>query len=117
MGHNEVLELLLDAVPRRAFNGVFGVMRMPDARADWGLTPLMVAAMYGHPSTVRLLLQRGADPRLATVNSGLPRRYLLRTAPALTLVLELEELGGGGGARPPSNLQTGGRPAGFVQQA
>jgi len=77
VGHNEALELLLEVHPRPHDAGELGGMRMPDARADWGLTPLMVAAMYGHPSTVRLLLQRGADPRLATVNSGLPRRSLV----------------------------------------
>lgn len=35
-----------------------------DAASPNGTTPLMMAAHYGHPSVVRLLLEEGADPLL-----------------------------------------------------
>lgn len=35
-----------------------------DAESPNGTTPLMMAAHYGHPSVVKLLLQEGADPLL-----------------------------------------------------
>lgn len=35
-----------------------------DAESPNGTTPLMMAARYGHPDTVGLLLQAGADPEL-----------------------------------------------------
>lgn len=35
-----------------------------DAQSPNGSTPLMMAALYGHPQVVRLLLESGADPLL-----------------------------------------------------
>ena len=35
-----------------------------DAESPNGSTPLMMAAHYGHPSVVKLLLEEGADPLL-----------------------------------------------------
>jgi ankyrin repeat protein len=35
-----------------------------DAESPNGTTPLMMAAMYGSPESVKLLLQEGADPQL-----------------------------------------------------
>jgi uncharacterized protein len=38
-----------------------------DAESPNGTTPLMMAAMYGTPEAVKLLLQEGADPQLKNV--------------------------------------------------
>lgn len=51
-GHLEVMRLLLD---KSAYI---------DAAAPNGTTPLMMAAFYGTPSAVKLLLEAGADPFL-----------------------------------------------------
>lgn len=51
-GHLEVMTLLLD---QHAYI---------DAASPNGTTPLMMAAHYGTPSAVRLLLESGADPAL-----------------------------------------------------
>lgn len=51
-GHLEVMKLLLD---RNAYI---------DAASPNGTTPLMMAAHYGTPSAVKLLLEAGADPFL-----------------------------------------------------
>lgn len=51
-GHLEVMQLLLD---NHAYI---------DASSPNGSTPLMMAAMYGTPSAVKLLLEAGADPML-----------------------------------------------------
>jgi ankyrin repeat protein len=49
-GHIELINLLLD---NHAYI---------DASSPNGSTPLMMAAMYGTPSAVKLLLESGADP-------------------------------------------------------
>lgn len=49
-GHLEIMQLLLD---NHAYI---------DASSPNGSTPLMMAAMYGTPSAVKLLLEAGADP-------------------------------------------------------
>ena len=51
-GHLEIMQLLLD---HHAYI---------DASSPNGSTPLMMAAMYGTPSAVKLLLEAGADPLL-----------------------------------------------------
>lgn len=51
-GHLEVMRLLLD---RHAYI---------DAESPNGTTPLMMAAHYGTPAAVKLLLEAGADPML-----------------------------------------------------
>ncbi len=51
-GHQEVMRLLLD---KNAYI---------DAASPNGTTPLMMAAFYGTPSAVKLLLEAGADPFL-----------------------------------------------------
>ncbi len=51
-GHIEIIRLLLD---QHAYI---------DAESPNGTTPLMMAAHYGTPAAVRLLLQEGADPLL-----------------------------------------------------
>lgn len=51
-GHLEVMRLLLD---RNAYI---------DAASPNGTTPLMMAAFYGTPTAVKLLLEAGADPML-----------------------------------------------------
>lgn len=51
-GHLEVMRLLLD---QNAYI---------DAASPNGTTPLMMAAFYGTPSAVKLLLEAGADPML-----------------------------------------------------
>jgi len=51
-GHLEVMTLLLD---KNAYI---------DAASPNGTTPLMMAAFYGTPSAVKLLLEAGADPSL-----------------------------------------------------
>jgi uncharacterized protein len=51
-GHLEVMRLLLD---RNAYI---------DAASPNGTTPLMMAAFYGTPTAVKLLLEAGADPLL-----------------------------------------------------
>ncbi len=51
-GHLEVMQLLLD---HHAYI---------DAESPNGTTPLMMAALYGTPQAVKLLLQAGADPLL-----------------------------------------------------
>lgn len=51
-GHLEVMRLLLD-------NAAY-----IDAESPNGSTPLMMAAMYGSPAAVKLLLDSGADPLL-----------------------------------------------------
>lgn len=51
-GHVEIMNLLLD---RNAYI---------DAASPNGTTPLMMAAHYGTPSAVKLLLEAGADPLL-----------------------------------------------------
>ena len=38
-----------------------------DAASPNGSTPLMMAAMYGTPSAVKLLLEAGADPSLKNI--------------------------------------------------
>jgi len=40
-----------------------------DAESPNGTTPLMMAAMYGTPEAVKLLLQEGADPTLKNIQS------------------------------------------------
>ena len=54
-----------------ATNGHLAIMRLLlyhhayiDADSPNGSTPLMMAALYGSPAAVRLLLESGADPRL-----------------------------------------------------
>ncbi len=54
-GHLEVMSLLLDE------NAYI------DAASPNGTTPLMMAAHYGTPSAVKLLLEAGADPMLKNV--------------------------------------------------
>lgn len=51
-GHLQIMQLLLD---NHAYI---------DAASPNGSTPLMMAAMYGTPSAVKLLLEAGADPLL-----------------------------------------------------
>jgi ankyrin repeat protein len=51
-GHLEIMNLLLE---QHAY---------VDAESPNGTTPLMMAAMYGTPSAVKLLLESGADPLL-----------------------------------------------------
>ena len=51
-GHLEIIQLLLD-------NYAY-----IDAESPNGSTPLMMAAHYGTPAAVKLLLEAGADPRL-----------------------------------------------------
>jgi ankyrin repeat protein len=51
-GHVEMIRLLLD-------NSAY-----IDAESPNGTTPLMMAALYGTPAAVDLLLQEGADPKL-----------------------------------------------------
>lgn len=51
-GHNAILRLLLES---HAYI---------DAASPNGTTPLMMAAQYGTPSAVKLLLEEGADPTL-----------------------------------------------------
>jgi len=51
-GHVEVINLLLDEYA------------YIDAESPNGTTPLMMAAQYGTPSAVKLLLEMGADPSL-----------------------------------------------------
>lgn len=51
-GHVAVIELLLD---KHAYI---------DAESPNGTTPLMMAAHYGSPAAVKLLLEAGADPKL-----------------------------------------------------
>jgi len=51
-GHLEIISLLLD---KHAYI---------DAESPNGTTPLMMAAHYGTPAAVKLLLEQGADPRL-----------------------------------------------------
>ena len=51
-GHVEVMRLLLD---RHAYI---------DAESPNGTTPLMMAAHYGTPGAVKLLLEEGADPMI-----------------------------------------------------
>jgi ankyrin repeat protein len=51
-GHLEIMQLLLEA---HAYI---------DAESPNGTTPLMMAAMYGTPAAVKLLLEAGADPLL-----------------------------------------------------
>jgi len=51
-GHISVMNLLLD---NHAYI---------DAASPNGSTPLMMAALYGTPAAVRVLLEAGADPRL-----------------------------------------------------
>ena len=57
-GHLEVMSLLLE---KHAYI---------DAASPNGSTPLMMAALYGSPSAVKLLLEAGADPTLKN-NLGL----------------------------------------------
>jgi ankyrin repeat protein len=54
-GHLDVMNLLLEE------NAYI------DAASPNGTTPLMMAAMYGTPSAVKLLLEAGADPMLKNV--------------------------------------------------
>lgn len=54
-GHLEVMQLLLEE------NAYI------DAASPNGTTPLMMAAMYGTPSAVKLLLEAGADPTLKNI--------------------------------------------------
>ncbi len=58
LGHIDILNFLLE---NHAYI---------DASSPNGSTPLMMAALYGTPSAVKLLLEAGADPRL-TNNLGL----------------------------------------------
>ena len=51
-GHNEVIKALLE---QQAYI---------DAESPNGTTPLMMAARYASPKTVKLLLEEGADPRI-----------------------------------------------------
>ena len=39
-----------------------------DSESAQGVTPLMLAARYGSPLSVKLLLEEGADPTLSDVN-------------------------------------------------
>lgn len=41
-----------------------------NARDHSGWTPLMYAAMHGHPDVTRFLLRHGADPNLMALNNG-----------------------------------------------
>jgi ankyrin repeat protein len=54
-GHTEIIKLLLD---KYAYI---------DAESPNGTTPLMMAAFYGTPSAVKLLLESGADPLLKNI--------------------------------------------------
>ena len=54
-GHLEVMKVLLE---NHAYI---------DAASPNGSTPLMMAAMYGTPSAVKLLLEAGADPSLKNI--------------------------------------------------
>lgn len=54
-GHLEIIRLLLD---KYAYI---------DAESPNGTTPLMMAAFYGTPSAVKLLLESGADPSLKNI--------------------------------------------------
>lgn len=81
-GHVGVVRLLLESGPRGRDTG-------PNAKDDYGRTPLHAAAKAGHARVVRLLVRRFADTRARGTTVGLldPPAYAPGAASGFTAPL------------------------------
>jgi ankyrin repeat protein len=79
---------------RETVNLLLDLGRWIDKRDSNGLTPLMVAALRSDAAMARLLLERGADPRLQAPGGLTALDFALETGDTTT-----SQLLQGGGAR------------------